>query len=278
MKCKFCGSSMFIGHQVCRMDVLVGEVGEFADNLPGGAEANIYDSEAPYGPFTCQNCGAEYEELKDGEEPLSGPHQGWPKPKSETELETAGEASVLCILTRLRASENEAWTNALRLTLPRKEFENIPAEAWESKSAIKALFMDVVGRCLASAAGWELICAASLDYNWGDFVADMPFDGQGISLVDASAQPAADATCKLLVDQDEYIAPTDVRAQWTLTDGDKFFVSVPATVNFQDGTVWLTYQPELKDIPKDARVSVRLANGDALECESSAGFTTLKKI
>lgn len=77
MKCKFCGGTKFIGHQRCRMDVFVGENGDFSDNLPGGADANIYESETPYGPFTCCGCGAEYEEIRDEANPNSGPIEGW---------------------------------------------------------------------------------------------------------------------------------------------------------------------------------------------------------
>lgn len=77
MQCKFCGGTQFSGHQLCRMDVLVGEDGNFLSNLPGGAESNIYDAERPYGPFICQGCGAEYDSLQDGAEPTSGPVKDW---------------------------------------------------------------------------------------------------------------------------------------------------------------------------------------------------------
>ena len=78
MNCKYCGSERFVGHQIVRMDVLVcGASGNFLDNMPGGAEASIYDSETPYGPFQCCGCGAEYDELQEGTEPSSGPVKGW---------------------------------------------------------------------------------------------------------------------------------------------------------------------------------------------------------
>ena len=64
MKCKFCGGSEFVGHQRCYMDVLVDENGDFLANLSGGADANIYEAEQPYGPFVCRRCGAEYEYLR----------------------------------------------------------------------------------------------------------------------------------------------------------------------------------------------------------------------
>ncbi|MGN0485529.1 MAG: hypothetical protein ACI4HI_18475 [Lachnospiraceae bacterium] len=61
--CPYCGSKRFIGHQLIRADVYVGENGEFDGNLPGGLETSIYDSERPYGPFTCLKCDAEFDEL-----------------------------------------------------------------------------------------------------------------------------------------------------------------------------------------------------------------------
>ncbi len=64
-RCPSCGSERFIGHQVIRADVYVNGYGEYEDNLPGGLEANIYDSGTPYGPFTCAKCGREFDELPD---------------------------------------------------------------------------------------------------------------------------------------------------------------------------------------------------------------------
>ena len=61
--CLFCGSKRFIGHQLILAEVYVNENGDFDDNLPGGLEAHIYDSERPYGPFTCDKCGNEFDEL-----------------------------------------------------------------------------------------------------------------------------------------------------------------------------------------------------------------------
>ena len=62
-QCPFCGSKRFIGHQLIRADVYVDENGDFDGNLPGGLEAAIYDSEKPYGPFTCIKCSEEFNEL-----------------------------------------------------------------------------------------------------------------------------------------------------------------------------------------------------------------------
>ena len=79
MKCKFCGGSEFVGHQRCYMDVLLDENGDFLANLSGGADANIYEAEQPYGPFVCRRCGAEYEYLRDNAVPPHGPAGSWNK-------------------------------------------------------------------------------------------------------------------------------------------------------------------------------------------------------
>lgn len=38
MKCRFCDGQVFVGHQVCHLDILVDDSGAFLDNMPGGAE------------------------------------------------------------------------------------------------------------------------------------------------------------------------------------------------------------------------------------------------
>ena len=65
MKCTKCGNTRFYAHQICRMDVIVNEYGSFEGNVnPEAMAQDIYDCEPPYGPFTCTNCGEEYDELE----------------------------------------------------------------------------------------------------------------------------------------------------------------------------------------------------------------------
>ena len=62
MKCS-CGNNEFNAHQVCRLDVVVDEKGNWLRNPNFDTDGAIYDSGTPYGPFTCTKCGKEYEEL-----------------------------------------------------------------------------------------------------------------------------------------------------------------------------------------------------------------------
>lgn len=57
MKCN-CGNDKFFAHQIARHDIIVDEHNNFQENV------DIYDSEAPYGPYTCTKCDKEYDELK----------------------------------------------------------------------------------------------------------------------------------------------------------------------------------------------------------------------
>lgn len=58
--CPKCGCHHFVAHQVCRLDVIVDSNNNWQENL------ECYDSERPYGPYTCTLCGAEYSNLPNG--------------------------------------------------------------------------------------------------------------------------------------------------------------------------------------------------------------------
>lgn len=57
MKRCLCGSTVFNAHQRCYHDVTVDETGAFLE------DKGIYQSETPYGPFTCVVCQREYDEI-----------------------------------------------------------------------------------------------------------------------------------------------------------------------------------------------------------------------
>lgn len=57
-QCK-CGCNTFWGHNVYHLDVKVGEYKQWL------ADGEVYDNLEPYGPFSCDQCGAEYDEWED---------------------------------------------------------------------------------------------------------------------------------------------------------------------------------------------------------------------
>lgn len=62
MVCAYCGCKRFVGHQLVRMDVVVDEDNGFIEQH---GESPVYDSETPYGPYTCEDCGAEFDVVND---------------------------------------------------------------------------------------------------------------------------------------------------------------------------------------------------------------------
>ena len=65
--CPFCGSKRFLAHQVCYHDVIVNPDNIFEE------DAGVYESDTPYGPYTCKICGAEFEELSADPKALNAP-------------------------------------------------------------------------------------------------------------------------------------------------------------------------------------------------------------
>jgi len=52
-----CTGAEFSAHQVVRIDIVVNGENDFQRNAGNTAEASIYDSGHPYGPYTCMACG-----------------------------------------------------------------------------------------------------------------------------------------------------------------------------------------------------------------------------
>ncbi|MCC2255549.1 hypothetical protein LKD70_14185 [Ruminococcus sp. CLA-AA-H200] len=65
MKKCVCGNTTFYAHQVCRLDIVVDGDNEFVRNAFATADASIYDSGNPYGPYTCTSCNREYGDWDD---------------------------------------------------------------------------------------------------------------------------------------------------------------------------------------------------------------------
>ena len=65
MRCK-CGNDKFYAHQLVYLEVIVDENGEFHSNLEDIAAA-IYDSDRPYGQYTCTKCNAGYNSLTESQ-------------------------------------------------------------------------------------------------------------------------------------------------------------------------------------------------------------------
>lgn len=62
-KCR-CGSTEFSAHQILRVDIIVDGDNQFIRNYNETDDSlAIYDAETPYGPYVCNTCAQEYDEL-----------------------------------------------------------------------------------------------------------------------------------------------------------------------------------------------------------------------
>lgn len=59
--CPNCGGKLFYAHQMVRMDIVVDSDNNFYENLSEDVASDIYDSEEPYGPYQCVECGTEFD-------------------------------------------------------------------------------------------------------------------------------------------------------------------------------------------------------------------------
>lgn len=62
-RCKICGCAEFSAHQRIYTDIIVDGDNHFIKNNSTDNSVAIYESEDPYGPYTCKICGMEYETL-----------------------------------------------------------------------------------------------------------------------------------------------------------------------------------------------------------------------
>jgi len=63
--CPKCGWDRFSANQICRCDIIVNSENEFIRNNTEDNSVFISSTEAPYGPYICEGCGAEYDDLED---------------------------------------------------------------------------------------------------------------------------------------------------------------------------------------------------------------------
>lgn len=166
MKCRFCDGQVFVGHQVCHLDILVDDSGAFLDNMPGGAEASIYESNTPFGPFQCCGCGAVYDELKDGQKETSGPIEGWKWPGDSPE-DADIKGFIVLTMIRERPCENEIWADNLFVLVEKEAFQESNSQFVSTETFVMQTLRSRVQTWLATPDGWRSNCCASRDYNWG---------------------------------------------------------------------------------------------------------------
>lgn len=176
-------------------------------------------------------------------------------------------AYVMYNITRIRQYENEYWNTSIYVKISSPNSPN-------SDDAAKQLLIERIQKRLASKRGWESICRASMDFNWGDLVMELPYIDDGI--FDETRVPPTPpiGVFDLSVNQDELLAPAAVSAELKFFEDNNCIRSVPCKVDFRDGTI-STKTNEREYIEKATRAYVKLNCGDTIMCDASEDYMRL---
>jgi hypothetical protein len=63
--CANCGSKEFSANQVVRANIIVDFQNNFLRNSANSLEDSVYEADNPFGPYSCCNCGEEFDEICD---------------------------------------------------------------------------------------------------------------------------------------------------------------------------------------------------------------------
>ena len=170
-------------------------------------------------------------------------------------------------LIRERPSEHDIWSDELALHVSKETAEYINSlEGSAASSYCKQLLLSRIQEWLTTPAGWAAINEASQDFNWGDFVmCSMPYKEHGIFMDPVLSSKNLTHSVKVIVDQDELLAPSSVSANWTAYKNGVPQCVGYVTVDFQDGNIYGDV-PEKYKFGYDCFVSFG-AGRDTIACD-----------
>ena len=186
------------------------------------------------------------------------------------------KVAVFFHLTRTRPAENEVWTDSLFLMLDKEEFEQHTKQEWEDSEFLVAFIKQKAGLWLSTPDGWVSIVQACQDYNWGDFIMDLPMPSAGIYYdLEAVKGCSVAASCDILVNQDEHIAPSYVSATLHLMKGEEEIGAFPVKVDFQDGCLYDKHGFDSTLLAQATEGFVELPEGHTIPCDPREEFMRL---
>ena len=180
---------------------------------------------------------------------------------------------ILFNIMRVRACENEHWFTQIYLGLS-SDPENGGVLTADDATA---LLKEHIHAFLASRKGWEEICSASKDFNWGDLAMLLPVENHGLL-----ETPPEGAVCSAIFDitvnQDELLAPDSVPATLTLENNDgAIILKTECNVDLQEGVILLNDDTWPEDEPATSGY-VTLKNGDIIPCDPANECMPLKTL
>lgn len=139
-------------------------------------------------------------------------------------------------LVRHRTWEHSTWVNDLYLVMDADRFNSKGAHYWDRPDHVEKELRQIAQAWLQTKAGWKANVLSSLDFNWGDFINELPISLPSIKLgFEPAERMAINAAVSFAVDQDELLPPECVLVDLLRKDGTKFGVGA---VNFRNGLVF----------------------------------------
>lgn len=148
-------------------------------------------------------------------------------------------------LVRRRDCENETWAESYLIPISEKEYSYL--EKKNDIHFVKKLVLGRLHKFLASKKGWQKVCEACQDYNWGDSaLGDLEEACQSVDTRISSGAKIVYET--LMVNQDELIAPENVPINLVFFgEQNRILYSSNAVLDMQDGSIFCK-----SEVPEEA--------------------------
>lgn len=142
---------------------------------------------------------------------------------------------VKITLVRQRPSENSTWVDDIFLVMDASLFNAKGNVYWDYPDIVEKELRQFVQGWLQTKEGWKANNRASLDFNWGDLINELPIEMPRIKLTyESEDRIPINAAASISVNQDELLAPDDVLVTLLRSDGSRFGTG---TVDFQTGAI-----------------------------------------
>ena len=189
---------------------------------------------------------------------------------------------VPIVLIRNRPSENEQWADTfyMKVNPHASKLANFDPESY---------LRDLIGKWMTTKAGWAANVRSCMDFNWGDFVCEFPFDEDEFNLfwnLPNGRRYEILPTQTISVDQDEHLAPSEVMCYMLLfKDGDENAIfSGWSQVDLQTGEVTPNSEPDDQTIRSAVRGVIMFPYGwepggdsTSLELDPDEDYMRLKR-
>jgi len=159
------------------------------------------------------------------------------KPVCNQKAQSEKAHQVHISLVRQPEGEDELRIDDLFLIVSGDVYNSAGKLAWSEPRFVESFLRRMAENWLTTKKGWMSNCEVCREYNWNDFLMDLPVSEYGgvLNLAREESIPVEKYTVDIMVDQYEFLAPRSVPAE-VFIPGENISCGT-ATVDFQKGWV-----------------------------------------